>query len=36
MTRTAYRWTSDGDLVCHDHRTGRAAQVVASNKGGAL
>lgn len=33
---TAYRWTSDGDLVCHDHRTGRAAQVVASNKGGAL
>ena len=32
---TAYRWTDDGDLVCTDHRTGRAAVVVAS-KGGAL
>ena len=32
---TAYRWTDDGDLVCHDHRTGRASVVVAS-KGGAL
>jgi hypothetical protein len=33
---TAYRWTDDGSLICHDHRSGRAAQVVASNKGGAL
>ncbi len=32
---TAYRWTDSGDLVCTDHRTGRAAVVVAS-KGGAL
>lgn len=32
---TAYRWTDDGDLVCTDHRTGRASVVVAS-KGGAL
>ena len=32
---TAYRWTDAGDLVCTDHRTGRAAVVVAS-KGGAL
>jgi len=32
---TAYRWTDAGDLVCHDHRSGRAAVVVAS-KGGAL
>lgn len=31
----AYRWTDAGDLVCHDHRNGRAAVVVAS-KGGAL
>jgi len=30
-----YRWTDDGDLVCHDHRTGRQAVVVAQ-KGGAL
>ncbi len=30
-----YRWTDSGDLVCTDHRTGRAAVVVAS-KGGAL
>jgi hypothetical protein len=30
-----YRWTDDGDLVCHDHRNGRAAVVVAA-KGGAL
>ena len=32
---TAYRWTDSGDLVCTDHRTGRAAVVVAS-KGGTL
>ena len=32
---TAYRWTDAGDLVCAEHRTGRAAVVVAS-KGGAL
>mgnify|MGYP003424465607 FL=1 len=25
-----YRWTDDGDLVCHDHRNGRQAVVVAS------
>ena len=31
----AWRWTDTGDLVCTDHRTGRAAVVVAS-KGGAL
>ena len=31
---SGYRWTEAGDLVCHDHRTGRAAVVVA--KGGAL
>ena len=31
----AYRWTNSGDLVCTDHRTGRAAVLVAS-KGGAL
>jgi len=30
-----YRWTDDGDLVCHDHRNGRSAVVVAA-KGGAL
>lgn len=31
----AWRWTDSGDLVCTDHRTGRAAVVVA-RKGGAL
>lgn len=31
----AWRWTDTGDLVCTDHRTGRAAVVVA-RKGGAL
>ena len=30
-----YRWTDDGYLVCHDHRNGRSAVVVAA-KGGAL
>lgn len=31
----AWRWTDSGDLVCTDHRTGRAAVVVA-RKWGAL
>lgn len=29
----AWRWGENGDLICVDHRTGRAAVVVAS-KGG--